>query len=208
MLGTDLRLGRERKGWTQEKAASKLRVSQPYLSLLEKGMRRVPESLAHKAAAAYGLSATTLPTRTSWESLQFKNEDALAADLGSLGYPGFARLKMRRKKNPAEVLLAALSAKSLDSRLTEALPWVLLQYPDLDWESLIAACKLRDLQNKLGFVTSIARRLAEKRNEKDKVKVLRTQELRLERSRLLIEELMTRLTDRSRKALVKNQSTG
>ncbi len=190
MLGTDLKTGREQKGWTQEEAASKLRVSQPYLSLLEKGMRRVPESLAHKAASAYGLSATALPTRTSWESSQFKSEDALAADLASLGYPGFSHLKVRRKKNPAEVLIEALSAKSMDSRLAEALPWILVKYPNLDWEPLIAAAKVRDLQNKLGFVTSIARRLAAKRGEKDKVEVLRSQELVLERSRLLIEETL------------------
>ena len=37
MTGTDLRSGREQRSWTQEQAALKLGVSQPYLSLLEKG---------------------------------------------------------------------------------------------------------------------------------------------------------------------------
>ena len=151
MTGKHLRGGREQKGWTQEEAASRLGVSQPYLSLLEKGMRRVPEKLARKAATAYSLSAATLPVDTNWESIQPKNEKTLAADLASLGYPGFSYLKSRAKKNPGEVLLSALSAKSLDSRLTEALPWVLLKYPDLDWQSLVNVAKVRDLTKQVGF---------------------------------------------------------
>lgn len=190
MTGEHLRGGREQKGWTQEEAASRLGVSQPYLSLLEKGMRRVPEKLARKAATAYGLSAATLPVDTNWESVQPKNENTLAADLASLGYPGFSYLRSRHKKNPVEVLLSALSAKSLDIRLTEALPWVLLKYPDLDWQSLVNVAKVRDLQNKLGFVTCVARRLAEKRRENDTVKLLRKQELVLERSRLFLEDTL------------------
>ena len=51
MTGKDLKTGREQKGWTQEESASRLGVSQPYLSLLEKGARRVPEKLARKASA-------------------------------------------------------------------------------------------------------------------------------------------------------------
>ncbi|MBA3255656.1 MAG: helix-turn-helix transcriptional regulator [Pyrinomonadaceae bacterium] len=151
MTGKDLQLGREQKGWTQEQAPLKLGVSQPYLSLLEKGTRRVPEKLARKAATLYGLSA-----------VQAKHDDALASDLAALGYPGLSYLKSRRKRNPAEVMLSALMTENLDSRLAEALPWVLLKHPDLDWEWLVRAAKVNDLQNKLGFVTNVARRLAEK----------------------------------------------
>ena len=191
MLGEHLREGRELKSWTQEEAASKLGVSQPYLSLLEKGMRRVPEKLARKAATAYGLSAVTLPVETDWDNVQHKDEDALAADLAALGYPGFSHLKPRRKKkNPAEVLLSALSARDLNSRLTEALPWVLLKYPHLDWQSLVKAVKVRDLQNRLGFVTCVARRLAENLGENEKAELLRSQELLLERSRLMLEDTL------------------
>ncbi len=190
MTGEQLRGGREQKGWTQEESASRLGVSQPYLSLLEKGLRRVPEKLARKAATAYGLSAATLPVDTNWVNVQPKNEDTLAADLASLGYPGFSYLRSRPKKNPVEVLLSALSAKSLDSRLTEALPWVLLKYPDLDWQSLVNIAKVRDLQNKLGFVTSVARRVAEKLKKNDTAKLLRKQELVLERSRLFLEDTL------------------
>ena len=143
-------------------------------------MRRLPEKLARKAATAYGLSAATLPVNTNWVSVQPRNEDTLAADSASLGYPGFSYLRSRPKKNPVEVLLSALSAKSLDSRLTEALPCVLLKYPDLDWQSLVNLAKVRDLQNKLGSVTSVARWGAEKRRENDTSKLLRKQELVLE----------------------------
>jgi len=190
MNGKDLRLGRERRGWTQQVAATRLGVSQPYLSLLEKDQRRVPEKLARKAANAFLLSAVKLPTRTEWNAVQHKNEDALSADLAALGYPGFSHLKSGRKKNPAEVLLSALSAHDLNSRMTEALPWVLLKFPDLDWTSLIREVKVRDLQNRLGFVISVARRLAEQQGEDAKAELLRDKEFTLARSRLLFEDTL------------------
>ena len=190
MTGRDLRTGREQKGWTQEEAASRLGVSKPYLSLLEKELRRVPEKLARKAATAFLLSAVTLPLETAWTEVQTKSEDGLAADLAALGYPGFSHLKGGRKKNPAQVLLSALSAQDLNSRLTEALPWVLLRYPDLDWQSLVKEVKVRDLQNRLGFLTSVARRLAEKQGDTDKAKWLRLKESSLERSRLVLEDTL------------------
>jgi len=191
MIGKDLKSGREQNGWTQEEAATRLGVSQPYLSLMEKGARPVPDKLARKAATAFGLSATTLPVETSWENAQPKDAKTLAMDLAALGYPGFAYLKSKRKKkNPGEVLLSALSAKCLESRVVEALPWLLLQYPDLDWDSLVSAAKARNLQNRLGLVICVARRVAEKRGEKNKVELLHKQERVLERSRLFLEDTL------------------
>lgn len=208
VTGTDLKFGREQKGWTQEEAAAKLSVSQSYLSLMEKGMRRVPEKLARRAATAFGLSASTLPVETSWESVQPQDASTLATDLASLGYPGFGYLKSKRKKNPGEVLLSALSASCLESRVAEALPWLLLTYPDLDWESLVSAVKVRDLQNKLGLVTSVARRVAEKRGENIKAELLRKQEKALERSRLFFEDTFCNdsLTQAERRWLVTNRT--
>ncbi len=203
MTGNDLKAGREQRGWTQQEAAERLGVSQPYLSLLEKGLRRVPEKLARKAARAFRLSAVTLPAQAEWHAVQHKNESTLATDLAALGYPGFSHLKGGRKKNPAEVLLSALSAQDLNSRLTEALPWVLLEYPDLDWHSLIKEVKVRDLQNRLGFVTSLARKLAQQRGDKAKTEQLQSQESILARSRLLLEDTLCHesLTQAERKWL-------
>jgi transcriptional regulator with XRE-family HTH domain len=208
MTGTDLQVGREQKGWTQEQAARKLGVSQPYLSLLEKGTRRVPEKLARKAATLYGLSAAKLPLKTGWHDVQANDDDTLASDLAALGYPGLSYLKSRRKRNPAEVMLYALRADNLDSRLAEALPWVLLKHPDLNWEWLVCAAKVNDLQNKLGFVTHVARRLAEKLGKQETVSLLREQESTLERSRLVREETLCHdsLTQSERRWLRSNRS--
>jgi transcriptional regulator with XRE-family HTH domain len=208
MRGTDLQAGREQKGWTQEQAARKLGVSQPYLSLLEKGTRRVPEQLVRKAATVYGLSAAKLPMETNWSEVQAKDDAALTSDLAALGYPGFSYLKSRRKKNPAETMLSALIANNLDSRLAEALPWVLLTHPDLDWEWLVRSAKVNDLQNKLGFVTNVARRLAEKLGKHETADLLREQESILERSRLVREETLCRdsLTQSERRWLRSNRS--
>jgi len=204
MTGKDLKLGREQKGWTQKEAASRLGLSQPYLSLLEKGTRPVPEKLARKTAVLYGLSAVTLPVGGDWKALELKNEKSLATDFAALGYPGFSHLTHGRRKNPVEVLLLALSARDLNSRLVEALPWVLLEYPDLDWPSLVNAVKVRDLQNKLGFVVSLARRVAEKQGASEKAEQLRSPESALERSRLLLEDTLCHesLTNVERKWLL------
>ena len=208
MNGKDLRVGRERKGWTQQVAATRLGVSQPYLSLLEKEQRRVPERLARKAANAFRLSAVKLPTQTEWNAVQHKNEDALSADLAALGYPAFSHLKSGRKKNPAEVLLSALSAQDLNSRVTEALPWVLLQFPDLDWTSLMREVKVRDLQNRLGFLISVARRFAERQGDTLKAELLSSKEATLARSRLLLEDTLCRdsITNAERRWLENTRS--
>jgi hypothetical protein len=176
--------------------------------LLEKGTRRVPEKLARKAATLYGLSAAKLPMNTGWHDVQANDDDALASDLAALGYPGLSYLKSRRKRNPAEVMLSALSANNLDSRLAEALPWVLVKHPDLNWEWLVRAAKLNDLQNKLGFVTNVARRLAEKLGNHESVSLLREQESVLERSRLVREETLCHdsLTQSERRWLRSNRS--
>jgi transcriptional regulator with XRE-family HTH domain len=208
MTGKDLKSGREKKGWTQAEAATELGVSQPYLSLMEKGLRRVPERLAKRVATKFGLSPTALPVEMKWESLPARDANSLAVDLAGLGYPGFAHLKGTRKKNPGQVLLSALSAKCLESRIAEALPWLVLTYPELDWESLITAAKVRDVQNKLGLVTCLAREFAEKRGETKKAELLREQERVLERSRLLFEDALCNesLTQAERRWLETNRS--
>ena len=196
MTETQLVSGRRQKGWSQLQAASKLGVSQPYLSLLEKGERPLTEKLARMAAKVYGLSPIVLPLRVTQHAPQSANEDELATNLAALGYRGLSHLKSARRvkswqqKNPAEVLASALQVGNLDSRLVEALPWVLLRFPELDWQWLVSTAKLNDLQNRLGFLTSVARRLAERRGEKEKASLLAQRESLLERSRLVREDTL------------------
>jgi transcriptional regulator with XRE-family HTH domain len=191
MAGEQLRAGREKKGWNQARAARHLGVSQPYLSLLERGERRAPERLARKAADIYGLSAAALPLEVASEELHTARQGTLARDLAALGYPGLAYLGARqRKRNPAEVLLSGLNTADLDSRLVEALPWVVWNFPDIDWRWVTRVAKLNDLQNRLGFVTDVARRIAEKYGEEEKTKLLAERTAELEWSRLAREDTL------------------
>jgi hypothetical protein len=157
---------------------------------LEKGKRVVTEELAYKATQVFGLSPATLPMKSSPDVLQSTSEDGLTKNLAALGYPRFSHVRPQKPKkrnperNPAEVLAAALHRNELDSRLTEALPWLLLKFPELNWQWLISTAKLNDLQNRLGFVTSVARRVAERRGEIEKAALFARQESILERSRL------------------------
>ena len=191
MTGKQLRLAREQKGWTQKQAVPKLGVSQPYLSLLERGERPVSERLARKAANTYGVAASALPLNPDADKVHNTDETTLARDLAALGYPGFSYLKTRRRKNPAETVLSVLTAKNLNSRLTEALPWVLFTYPDLNWQWLVPAANANLLQNKLGFLTNLARRVAERNGEHNTAALLREKELSLEQSLLLREDTLS-----------------
>ena len=159
MTHEQLKAGRLKTALTQVQAAVRLGVSQPYLSQLEKGERPITAELARSAITLYQLSATALPIPESVAKRVPANPDTLARQIAGLGYPGFAHVR-HAKANPAAVLLEALVQKDLEVRLTEALPWVVLTYPDMDWPWLIREVKLRDAQNRLGFVVAMAQDLA------------------------------------------------
>jgi transcriptional regulator with XRE-family HTH domain len=187
MTPTEMRQDRERLGLTQQEAASKLGVSQPYLSLLEAGSRQLPVALAKKVVQLYGTSPTALPLDESFSPPSSVDAQCLANELGGLGYPGFSHFRSKSPNNPAAVLFNALGQSDLESRLVEALPWVMLQYPKLNWEWLVPRAKLYSLQNRLGYVTHLARRLAERNSANSSAAVLAQQESELENSRLAVE---------------------
>jgi len=76
------------------------------------------------------------------------------------------------------------------SRLAHKAARLVLEHPDLDWEWLVRAAKVNDLQNKLGFVTNVARRLAKKLDKLETVSLLREKESVLEKSRLVREDTL------------------
>ena len=80
------------------------------------------------------------------------------------------------------------AASAVEARVTDALPWMLLQYPNLDWPWVLRQAKAHDLQNRLGFVLSVARELAELRGEANTADTLATCERMLEPSRLQRED--------------------
>jgi len=87
----------------------------------------------------------------------------------------------------------ALSENDLDARVTGVLPWVLLRYPELDWSWLVSHVKLRNLQNRLGFLVSVAREVAEARPDwSASAARLREVELDLDRARLAAETTLNR----------------
>jgi transcriptional regulator with XRE-family HTH domain len=162
MTGQDLREGRMGRGWTQQEAARRLGISQGYLSMLERERRNLPTHLAGVVLKAFDVSPLALPLHgaNAWASAD------LAKELSTLGYPGFARFRRRANWNPAELLLAALSCPNLERRVAEALPWLALTYYKMDWQFVTREAKLYDLQNRLGLVVTLARKLAENKKHK------------------------------------------
>jgi transcriptional regulator with XRE-family HTH domain len=185
VTSTELREARRERGWTQEALAVRLGVSQAYVCLLERGRRRVPRRLAERLVTLLELPLSALPVGA--QPVPLRADEAPGA-LGALGYPGFAYVRGGRQLNPAELLLRVLRARDVDARVVEALPWMLLRYPNLDWPWLLRETKASDLQNRLGFLLGVARELAELRGEPNAARELAAQERALEGSRLQRED--------------------
>jgi len=209
MNSQDLKMGRTAKGLRQTQAAARLGVSQPYLAMLEKGVRRLTPKLVRRAMKAYGLAPTVLPHSQLLPRARV-DADTLVNDLAALGYPGFVHLRSpkQKPKNPGDVLLLALAQRDLEARLVEALPWLVLKYWDVDREWLVQEAKLRNLQNRLGFVVHLARNLAERTHDEPRNVALNALETELDRSRLVQEDTLCKasLREPERRWLEANRS--
>jgi transcriptional regulator with XRE-family HTH domain len=192
MTGHRLAQYRKEKKRTQVETARALGVSQTYLSLLETGKRPLTDRLQKKAARFFELPPTEMPARLASGDLRTVTDEQLASDLADLGYTGFSHLKRvrARRKNPADVLLRALNSRKRDARLVEALPWVVLEFPNMDWKSLVMAAKAYDLQNRLGFITDVARQVADLRNDRETSARLGRWKFLLEHSKLEREDTL------------------
>jgi transcriptional regulator with XRE-family HTH domain len=190
MTGVEIKSARKASSWTQAQAAARLGVTQAYLSMVERGERAVSSKLASRAVEVFEVSATALPLA----EYQTRSRDAgfFQTMLGSLGYPGFAYLRSPVRLNPVELLMEALDSDDLDSRVTEALAWLPLAYPHLNWNWLTANAKLRDRQNRLGFVVELARQAAEKGGSSQVEEELAARVAKLESSRLAKEDTLCR----------------
>jgi len=188
MSGTQVRAVRERLGLTQQRAARRWKLSQAYVSHVERGKRPVPERLARLLARAEPSLATGLPLRAPSGTA-----DDLPQRLGALRYPGFTYLGgPSRVANPAAVVLATLKMPVVPARVTEALPWLLVTYVDLDWNWMLDQAKLANVQNRLGYLVGLARQLAEQRGESTAVERLADVAEELEEARLAKEDTLGR----------------
>ncbi len=108
--------------------------------------------------------------RSELPALRCRRSGGIERALGCARYPGFSYLRTRRRRNPAEVLLAELNQPDLDARVTEGLPWLALTYVDMDWDWLVRSAKLGDRQNRLGFAVSLASELAEGKHNNERAR--------------------------------------
>lgn len=196
-----LRTARRSAGLSQHQAADRLGVSQAYLALLERGRRPLTARLRSRIANLYGLGPVSL--LPSAENLGDWDAASLAAGLASLGYPGFRQLAGTPSHNPATILLAAIASSNVEVRVLEALPWLAVEHSNLDWEWLMRESKIRDLQNRLGFVVTLARQVAEKCGNTAAACRLREVEGILDRARLVREDTLCQdsLSDAERRWL-------
>lgn len=181
MSGHRVRTTRQQLGLTQQSAAEAWGVSQTYLSLMESGRRPVPEHLVRRLARVAPEAATGL--RPSASAVR---PDRLDRALGRLGFPGFAHLASGERVNhPASVVLRAVTEANVPARVLEALPWLLVQFADMNWQWLVDQAKLANRQNRLGYLVHLARQLAERSEATSTVKALTAVETQLRDARLL-----------------------
>ena len=191
MRPQEFRSARLAKGWTQSQAATSLGMTQAYLNYLENGKRRLTPELVRRATSVYGLSLRCLPVADVFVPVE-TSDQYLAEALSTLGYPGFRYLRSHAEtKHPNEFLLTALAQKSLDGRVAEALPWVVANSAELNsW--LVENARKFNLQNRLGFVVSLAHRAVDKLNAAAKATALDHLQLLLDDSRLAKEDYFYR----------------
>ena len=81
-----------------------------------------------------------------------------AAQFSRLGYPGFTHVAAARRRPQAEaLLLAVLGQADVDARMMEAMPWLVRQFSEeMNFAWLVRQAKLRNLQNRLGFVLAMS----------------------------------------------------
>ena len=97
------------------------------------------------------------------------------------------------RKNPGEILLTALAQESLEGRVAEALPWLPLNYWQMDSAWLVNQARKLNLQNRLGFVVSLAQRVSEGNPQTGRrTQALRELEAMLNESRLAKEDAFYR----------------
>ncbi len=206
----ELKAARLKKGLVQAQAAKSLGVSQSYVNLLENGKRRLTPGLARRVTTLYGLSPEVLPVPEEFVPTRTSNQ-RLAESLAKLGYPGFAYLRTHvPSKNPDEVLLTALGQDKLEARVAEALPWVAMYYSHRGSKWLVEQARRFNLQNRLGFVVSLALSVAERVSDHENTTVQSLRELRskLDESRLVKEDVFYRppRTESERQWLTQNRS--
>lgn len=177
-----LQSARRSCGWTQKRAARQLGVTQAYLSMLECGRRVPPPALVMRLAKVYSLSPVSLPLPAGDWQPPTTGDREIADELARLSYPGLSR-RGGAATNPAIVLLTALSLADLNRSLLQTLPWLFLRYPEMDTSWLLDRAKRLDLQNRLGFIVSVAREVREARGEAAAPSLVEL-EAALERSRL------------------------
>jgi len=205
MTGKQLQEFRKSKNWTQAKTANRLGLTQGYLSQLERDRRRVSNELQMKLASLGGLDPLALPLESAdrWRKENHADEK-FAQALGHLGYPGFSYYRGQPTLNPAEVLVGALVQSNLETRLAEAMPWLAAKYPNMDWHWAVREAKVNDAQNRLGFVVTLARQLADRKGLFEAAGTLNAVEKQLEHARMEREDTLCneKLTAAERQWLV------
>ncbi len=118
-------------------------------------------------------------------------ETELALSLAALGYPAFSHIRRESlRQSPREVLFTALATDNLDIRLIEALPWLILTFPDVLNPDLLGRIVAKNLQNRLGYLVNLAEQLANKKGTTEKAKQIASARSELKELRLPTEDTL------------------
>ncbi len=119
---------------------------------MERGERPVTAELRQPLKLVVPSRKSTLRPRQEVTDERFRGQVA------AWDYPGFASLPPTRfKLAPSALLLVVLAQPNVDSRVMEAMPWLLkLCAGQLDLPWLVRQAKVHDQQNRLGFLLEVS----------------------------------------------------
>lgn len=173
-----LRELRKAAGLNQAHVAAKLRISQSLVSMLEGGRISLSDDLAPGFARLYSVEVGQLREFGRSDASRLKlsespaaavamasvDADALIQSLAALGYPEFKQSGKKYSADPSSLLLTALRQPVLARNVAEALPWVALSY-EVEISDILIRARIHDLQNRLGYVLTLARKVAERQKD-------------------------------------------
>jgi transcriptional regulator with XRE-family HTH domain len=163
MRGPELKAARRRARLSQVELSQALGISQAYVSILERSSRAVPQRIARVLAALLEFRPTELPLSSAPVGKGDECNESLTRTLAQFGHPHFAnRAEGRASQNPTGFLISALaSLERAGADVITALPWILLEF-EVDSEYLATTAIASGLQNRLGFLVSLARVIAQR----------------------------------------------
>ena len=99
----------------------------------------------------------------------------------------------------------ARQAKRARNGVVAGLPWLVLHHPDMDWPWVLNQARMRNLQNRVGFILSLTRQVAVRLNKTRAARQLTAVQAAFEEARLAREDTFSTALTRAEQAWLRRE---